>query len=1691
MADIARLGFDVDSAPLARGTAELRNLTTAATTAQTAASALGTVVSRSFLQIANDAGNANRAITSIASSFTVITAGISAANTALANLSNSINSTASAMAALAQANARVSASHTAVAGTASQVIASNSQILASQSNVANMASQIINANSRLNASNLTTSNTANQAANSNNLLHASNTALVNSINQVAAANTQATASHTNVANAARSSAAANSQVTAANAAQANSARNAANSNDALVGGLSMLRAGYAALAAVIFSQVVQAISKAIDTSIQFSNSLYLAGTSGAELTKTMNDLYDIANKTGQGIDDIQLLYRRASTAAKSLGMSNQEVENTVLGVASALKIQGTNARQAQGVLLQFTQAMGSGTVRAEEFNSIMEGAQPIAQAAARGWAGGAISVGDLRNKMLAGSVTSKQFVDALAKGFGVTIEQAKQMGFTIEQSTTIAHNGFVRLAGAIAEVTQLTSGLASAFGGVSDALSDAAKWIENLTERDIQEFISRSTAALVVFGTAITVMCIPAIISLGATVVTTMAAITVAILANPIGLLIVAVTAVVVAMYYFRDETKAVFAYVGGLITDAVAVIGDALGAANDWLKSTFGIDIIAGLKDAVQWIKETFGIDLPQIFSDFGDWMANIFGSGDIVEITKTVANKIIRTFINMWNDIKFVWNNFKDLSAETWDSVVSYAASVINPFVVKAITWFNDMMVKVTGIWNNLGTIVWEAIDTAIDNVVTTIQNFVKWGKKEVIDFADKVSYVWTHFPEIMGNVLAAITTFVSTAFDKLVNWLLGKFSSVMEWGKKVKDWFVSLMTTPAGAPFQLSVPPEIKAPPPDPERDARLAAARAAADQIRIQTDMQNYVDATGNSYEKTTAKTNKNTDAVSKNTAAAAKHKALDPYTKIITDAQQLIDKQAILESQLGKTEVEMLQATYTQELFNKAQDANLKLSEPQRKKIEELGAAYAKAKSQFDAAKEIYDFKKRGEEAVQASEAEAKAVTMSTAAGMAYIEAQKEINSLQAKGIVLRRDQIDSINATAEATANAKVETERYVSVIKTIKEAGKDALKGLLADLRAGKDFWTAFADAATKAINKIIDKLEDIAIDKLFDSLSGKGSAGGSSGSASSSSSTSFFGKLFDGIGNFFSSSSSSSGGKGFFSGISDSISNFFSSSPAISSVPTSPDVMGPIQAQPAGFFNFEAGTTMGSFGMSNALGGVSALLGGFKAITAKNTKDTIAGIGQAIGGVLMMIPTPWTMAAGMVISLASSILPGLLGLDQKQTETSYGYDAIRYDATSKGFVGAGSGAWGPNWQNMSMQGPMLEMSKNMVAVFDKFTNGVVDAAKVWGLEVKTKFEKFSNDQTNTTIDTNIVGPDGQRIFIGSGQDTPQGGAIAATIQSIIEGAVGPISDSLKTAMTNFRNTSQQVFPITFDGLVKAIDFVRDAYDTLSKTASAIKIISDLKTLNDTFKAIEKGAEALGLSLDPVKAGFKKAREDYAKAFMDPFLLLTDPVGQALKDFALAATESRTALQELINEGLASATDLATVNNALLIKEAELKENLYGVTVKQLQDAIQQLTTGDLSNATSATAFAAAKSAFDKTAQEAALGDAAATARVVQEGLDLAELGRQQFGSGVQYENLKVTIEDIFESIRDQISAVTSTNPPESPATSTVDPQLAMAYNKIDQLTDTINSQNDQIIVLMKKVTDLVDLLQRTATNR
>lgn len=208
----------------------------------------------------------------------------------------------------------------------------------------------------------------------------------------------------------------------------------------------------------------------LDASTRTDNALKIAGLSGAALTKVYDRLFDSAQRNFTQIEGLAQLYGRAAIAQKELGASSEELLNFTDKVAVALRVSGKSAGESRGALIQLSQAIGAGIVRAEEFNAILEGALPIAQAAAAGLEEAGGSVAKLRKLIIDGKISSEAFFRAFEAGAGILEDKVANAEITVSQGFVRLQNVLVDTAGKFNDVTGISESLTGVLGDVADAI---------------------------------------------------------------------------------------------------------------------------------------------------------------------------------------------------------------------------------------------------------------------------------------------------------------------------------------------------------------------------------------------------------------------------------------------------------------------------------------------------------------------------------------------------------------------------------------------------------------------------------------------------------------------------------------------------------------------------------------------------------------------------------------------------------------------------------------------------------------------------------------------------------------------------------------------------------------------------------------------------------------------------------------------------------------------------------------------------------------------------------------------------------------------------------------------------------------------------------------------------------------------
>lgn len=227
----------------------------------------------------------------------------------------------------------------------------------------------------------------------------------------------------------------------------------------------------AAFAAVFSAEKLFNASQAF---VRLSNQLKVAGLSGDALKSTYDELFKVAQANGAPIETLVGLYSKAAQAQDNLGASNEQLLAFSTAVAEALRVQGKGAEESAGALTQLGQVISGNVVQAEEYNSLIDGAYPLLQAAAAGIKEAGGSVATLTQLVKQGKVASKAFFDGILAGAPVLSDKLAGAEDTAATAGTRFYNSLINVAGKIDEAVGLSSALTSGINDISSVLDNNA-----------------------------------------------------------------------------------------------------------------------------------------------------------------------------------------------------------------------------------------------------------------------------------------------------------------------------------------------------------------------------------------------------------------------------------------------------------------------------------------------------------------------------------------------------------------------------------------------------------------------------------------------------------------------------------------------------------------------------------------------------------------------------------------------------------------------------------------------------------------------------------------------------------------------------------------------------------------------------------------------------------------------------------------------------------------------------------------------------------------------------------------------------------------------------------------------------------------------------------------------------------------
>ncbi len=231
---------------------------------------------------------------------------------------------------------------------------------------------------------------------------------------------------------------------------------------------------------IAFSQI-KSLANLADEVQNLNARIKLVTESSRQFAQVQRELYQSARDTGAGYEAVATLYTRLTQTGTDYGLTQTRILNLTRATTSALRVSGASTAESAAVVRQFSQALGSGVLRGDEFNSIMENGTRLAKALADGLG---IPIGRLRALAEQGLLTTdivsraiesqsdvlQRESDAMPKTIGVALSAVRdEFGKTVDEI-----NGSVGATKTVSTALNALAGnMQNVLGGVAVAASAA------------------------------------------------------------------------------------------------------------------------------------------------------------------------------------------------------------------------------------------------------------------------------------------------------------------------------------------------------------------------------------------------------------------------------------------------------------------------------------------------------------------------------------------------------------------------------------------------------------------------------------------------------------------------------------------------------------------------------------------------------------------------------------------------------------------------------------------------------------------------------------------------------------------------------------------------------------------------------------------------------------------------------------------------------------------------------------------------------------------------------------------------------------------------------------------------------------------------------------------------------------------
>lgn len=184
------------------------------------------------------------------------------------------------------------------------------------------------------------------------------------------------------------------------------------------------------------------ISHIIATADQMQNlasQIRLATSSTEQFHAVQTELRAIANEQRSSFDAVVDLYSNSQRSLSALGKSQQDVINFTRNMTMAMNVGGRSAQAQAAALTQLGQALASGVLRGDEFNSVAEQAPILMDLIAKEMG---VTSNAVRELAKDGKITADVVYNAVAKATDSLSAMSAKMPTTVSQALQVIKNEY-------------------------------------------------------------------------------------------------------------------------------------------------------------------------------------------------------------------------------------------------------------------------------------------------------------------------------------------------------------------------------------------------------------------------------------------------------------------------------------------------------------------------------------------------------------------------------------------------------------------------------------------------------------------------------------------------------------------------------------------------------------------------------------------------------------------------------------------------------------------------------------------------------------------------------------------------------------------------------------------------------------------------------------------------------------------------------------------------------------------------------------------------------------------------------------------------------------------------------------------------------------------------------------------------